>query len=79
MTAAEFKEWALSGAEIADAWRVLPRIFMGIFLWLLVDAHFWYKSVDVPTETQQWYLNVLWVAVAGVTKFYLDSGRKWTP
>ena len=77
MTAAEFKEWALAGAEIADAYRAFPRLFMGVFLYLLVDAHFWFKSVPDPTDTQQWYVNVLWVALAGMTKFYLDSGRKW--
>lgn len=77
MTAAEFKEWALSGAEITDAYRVVPRILMGGYAYLVYDLTVWYQMLPAPSTSQQWVVSTVWGAAALITKFYLESGRKW--
>lgn len=70
------KQGWLDAAEIVDAWRVFPRIFNGVLIWLLVDMHLWYRSLpEVPFP--QFYVIAVWGAIAAVNKFYVDSGRKW--
>jgi hypothetical protein len=69
------QKW-LDRAEIVDAWRVFPRLFNGVLLWLLVDMHLWYSGLeDAPFP--QYYVIAVWGAIAVVNKFYIQSGRAW--
>tara|TARA_R110002049_G_scaffold281333_1_gene460882 strand:+ start:42271 stop:42507 length:237 start_codon:yes stop_codon:yes gene_type:complete len=77
MTAAELKEWMLAGAEVVDAWRAVPRALMAGYAFLVYDLTVWYQLLDDPSSSQQWVLSTVWGAAALITKFYLESGRKW--
>ena len=70
------QQW-LDAAEVVDAWRVFPRMYNGVLLWLLVDMHIWYSSLP-NAPYPQWYVLGVWGAIAAVNKFYVESGRKWT-
>lgn len=68
------KQWWLDAAEVLDAWRVFPRGFMLIYIYILWDVHSWYKLNAVYPDV---YVNVVWGAVGVMTGFYVQSGRKW--
>lgn len=68
------KEWFLDAAEVVDAWRVFPRLFMVLYIAILWDVHTWYRGV---AEYPDIYVNVVWGAVGVMTGFYIQSGRKW--
>lgn len=73
------KQLLLDIAETTDAWRVFPRLFLCIFYTILVDVHFWYLALETRGSYELGYVTAVWGAVAAVTKFYVDSGRNWTP
>lgn len=70
------KQTFLDLAEILDAYRVFPRIYMGFFLFMVWDVHEWYKAEAGPYP--EWYTTVLWGAVGYITGVYTKSGRAWT-
>lgn len=68
------KQVFLDLAEILDAWRVFPRAYMVVYIYILWDVHTWYKlNADYPDV----YVNVVWGAIGVMTGFYVQSGRKW--
>lgn len=75
ITTPEIKQRCMDAAEIVDAWRVFPRIFMGFFLYVLWDVHTWYQGEATYPDV---YVNVVWGAVGVITGFYVKSGRDWT-
>jgi hypothetical protein len=72
------KQWVLDLAETTDAWRVFPRLFLCLMYIILADTHRWYLLLDERGAYEMGYVTAVWGAVAAVTKFYVDSGRKWT-
>lgn len=65
-------------AEVIDAYRILPRIFMlgyGALLWITT---FWFMGLEAPTTTQTTFVSILWGACAVITGWYFSTGRKWT-
>lgn len=72
------KQHLLDVAEITDAYRTFPRMFLCLFYTILVDTHYWYINLPDPSLYQSTYITAVWAAVAAVTKFYVDTGRKWT-
>ncbi len=88
----ERKKSLLRIAEVFDAWRVFPRIFMILFFigygWLMKESWDWYKTLD--------YTTIGWANLAALTAFptvlltglggmfasmykhYQDSGRDWS-
>lgn len=68
------KQHLLDLAEIIDAWRVFPRLFLTFFLYVLWDVHRWYQTI---AEFPDVYVNVVWGAVGVITGFYVKSGRQW--
>lgn len=69
------KAW-LDAAEVVDAWRVFPRIYLGVFLFFLWDMHRWLTGV-LPPDSAHIYGNMVWGAVGVITGFYTATGRKW--
>ena len=71
------KQRFLDAAEVVDAWRIFPRLFNGVLLWLLVDMHLWYRNLD-DAPFPQFYVIAVWGAITAINKFYVDTGRKWS-
>lgn len=65
-------------AEVVDAYRILPRVFMagyGLLLWVTT---FWFMDLEAPTAVQGTFVSILWGACAVITGWYFSTGRKWT-
>lgn len=68
------KAWLLDFAEIMDALRVFPRIYLGFFLYVIWDLHVWYTT---NTDNPDLYAPLAFGCVSGVFGFYMGTGRKW--
>jgi hypothetical protein len=72
------KNQFLDLAETLDAYRIFPRLFVCLFYSVLIDTHHWYLwALETRTTQDGLYVTAVWGATAAVTKFYVDSGRKW--
>lgn len=77
MTGLPHKQAMMDAAELADAWRIVPRGLIAGYAYLVWEVTAWFQALPTPTDPQQWFVNVVWGAAAMITKFYLDSGRNW--
>lgn len=55
--------------------RAIPRLMVAGYGYLLVDTHFWVKSLGEMSDTQQWYANIIWAGGAAVFGLYVNSGN----
>ena len=49
-----------------DRWRMFPRMFIGIYLYLLVEVVFWFMSLPSPNMEQ-----------AGLVSVIVGAGTAW--
>ena len=86
------KKAHLRKAEVFDAWRIFPRVFLTMafigYCWLMVESWQWYKTID--------FAAIDWTNLAALTAFplglltgiggmitsmyknYQESGRDWS-
>ena len=64
----------MDAAEVVDAWRVFPRLYLLMFAYFLWDLHQWYVIVAVQPD---YYANLVFGSISVLTGFYMGSGRKW--
>jgi len=62
-------------AEGLDALRIFPRLFMGAYIWILVEASVWFLNLSVPTLEQAGYMSVIVGAGIGWLSAYVNSGN----
>jgi hypothetical protein len=55
-----------------DAWRIFPRAFLSIYMYLLYYCTFWFMELDVPTLEQSGLISI--VVGAGAAWFGLYAG-----
>lgn len=72
------RELHLLIAELLDAYRIVPRILMFGYAVLLWQSSWWYMGLTDPTTQQTSFIGLLWGACGLITKWYFDTGRKWT-
>jgi hypothetical protein len=66
----------LERAELIDAYRVVPRLFMLLFILLGWDCYDWVRTEQTEFARDVFYAVL--AATTGATGFYLNSGRKWS-
>lgn len=59
-------------AEAVDAWRVFPRIFISVYMFLLIHVVIWFTNLENPTMEQSGLISV--VVGAGAAWFGLYTG-----
>lgn len=65
-------------AEAMDAWRVVPRMLVACYGYLVWDVVQWFMALEDPT-TQHATLVSTVIGVAGaVIGIYTSTGRKWS-
>ena len=64
-------------AELIDAYRIFPRLFFGVYLFLLVYSGIWAMALPVISTTQAGLFGGILTAGAVWWKFYVDTGRNW--
>jgi thiol:disulfide interchange protein len=78
----------LDAAEVFDAWRIVPRIivtvFLVVFAWAVVYFSMMYFRLPAGERTVAMtafvsvVLTALTTALPFIVKIYTDNGRDWT-
>ena len=63
-------------AKTLDAWRIIPRAFLGIYMYLLYYATFWFMELPEPTLEQSGLISILVGAGAAWFGLYVNSAAK---
>ena len=64
-------------AELIDAFRVVPRLWLIGYGWMLVHVTDWFMVLTEPNTQQAALVSTVWGAGAMITAFYVQTGRKW--
>ena len=62
-------------AETLDRLRIFPRLFMGVYIWMLYEAGNWFLALEAPTLEQAGYMSVIVGAGIGWLAAYVNSGK----
>ncbi len=64
-------------AELIDAWRVVPRIILGAYGYMVYWVVDWFLAMPTPTTQQAALVTTVTGTVAAVIGLYQHTGRKW--
>lgn len=67
----------LRHAEVLDAFRVVPRILICGYGWMLWRISEWAMSLPDLSGGQSAFVATVWGASAGVFGLYVNTGRHW--
>ena len=59
-------------SQMIDSWRIFPRMFLSVYMYLLYYCTFWFMELDVPTIEQSGLISI--VVGAGAAWFGLYAG-----
>ncbi len=59
-----------------NAWRIIPRLAVVIFLYLLIECNWWFFALAEPNTAQSVGFSAVWGAAAAFFKFYMETGNK---
>lgn len=67
-------EALLEFADVLDAYRIFPRAFIGVYLYLLIQTVQWFMSVPEPNASQAGLISVVVGAGAAWFGLYTSTG-----
>ena len=59
-------------SQMIDAWRIFPRLFLSVYIYLLYYCTMWFMALEVPTLEQSGLISI--VVGAGAAWFGLYAG-----
>jgi hypothetical protein len=59
-------------SQMIDSWRIFPRAFLSVYMYLLYYCTFWFMELEVPTLEQSGLISI--VVGAGAAWFGLYAG-----
>ena len=59
-------------SQMIDAWRIFPRAFLGVYIYLLYYCTMWFMALEAPTFEQSGLISI--VVGAGAAWFGLYAG-----
>jgi len=62
--------------ELLNKYRVVPRILILGYSWLLYEVSFWFMALALPTSTQAAFVSTVVGISAAVFGLYTSSGPK---
>ena len=63
-------------AQAIDSWRIIPRAFLSIYMYLLYYVTFWFMGLEDPTMQQSGLISVVVGAGAAWFGLYTNSSKK---
>ena len=60
-------------AKTVDAWRIFPRVFVGVYIYLLYAGVMWFMTLDEPNLEQAGLVSVVVGAMAAVFGIYAGT------
>ena len=71
------KQGWLDWAEVIDAHRIFPKVFVfgyGILCWKMA---LWYMVLEKPTTEQTAFVTIVVSVFAPLFNWYAQGGRRW--
>ncbi len=65
-------------ADAFDSWRVVPRILVALYCYLLYTTAIWFMALPDPSGTQAAFVSTIVGAGAAIFGLYTNSGRGTT-
>ena len=62
-------------AQAIDSWRIIPRAFLSVYMYLLYYTTFWFMGLDDPTMQQSGLISVVVGAGAAWFGLYTNSSK----
>ena len=63
-------------AEAVDSWRIIPRAFLAVYMYLLYYTTFWFMDLADPTFEQSGLISIVVGAGAAWFGLYVNSAAK---
>jgi len=60
-------------AKTVDAWRIFPRAFVGVYIYLLYAVVIWFMTIEEPNLEQAGLVSVVVGAMAAVFGIYAGT------
>jgi|TARA_R100000030_G_scaffold93424_1_gene79552 hypothetical protein len=60
-------------AKAVDAWRIFPRIFVSVYIFLLYKVVIWFMSLEDPSLEQSGLVSIVVGAMAAVFGIYAGT------
>lgn len=64
----------LEFADVLDAYRIFPRAFIGVYLYLLIQTVQWFMTIPEPNASQAGLISVVVGAGAAWFGLYTSTG-----
>lgn len=68
---------SLKAAEVIDAYRIIPRLSMGVFWYFVFQVAEWFCSLPDPTTQQSAFATAVVSSIIPYVGWYQSTGRKW--
>ena len=65
-------QWLIDLSEAVDAWRIFPRLFLSVYVFLLYYSTMWFMGLEEPTLEQSGLISI--IVGAGAAWFGLYAG-----
>ena len=60
-------------AKTIDAWRIFPRVFVGVYIYLLYEVVIWFMTLEEPNMEQAGLVSIVVGAMAAVFGIYAGT------
>ena len=67
-----FHRW-IHLARTVDAWRIFPRLFVSVYIYLLYEVVIWFMTLDEPNLEQAGLVSIIVGAMAAVFGIYAGT------
>ena len=69
----KYQKW-IDLAEAVDSWRIFPRAFLSVYIFLLYYSTMWFMNLEAPSLEQSGLISI--IVGAGAAWFGLYTRRK---
>ena len=69
----KYQKW-IDLAEAVDSWRIFPRAFLSVYIFLLYYSTMWFMNLEAPSLEQSGLISI--IGGAGAAWFGLYTGSK---
>jgi len=63
-------------AKIFNEWRPIPRLLVGLYIYLFYQVTIWFMGLPDPTMAQAGFISTIVGSSAAIFGLYVNSGNK---
>jgi len=71
----KYQKW-IDLAEAVDSWRIFPRAFLSVYIFLLYYSTMWFMNLEAPSLEQSGLISIIVGAGAAWFGLYTGSSKK---